>query len=560
MKWSLLPLIFDDDKKYRTAVRLNSLASHFFFTRHTLKRHRLARFHYECMSMSLERDNVQLGLECPRRHFKSTCATEAYAIWRALPFTVNDELLMRAAGMDDAYIAWMKRCHNQNIRILIVTETGDNAAIMAKNVDNHYYNNSLFRAAFTDILPGPDAVWNEKAKYQKRTMDRAEATFTYRGVGQAVQSQHFDLIIEDDLVGRDAIKSEIVMQDTIDYHCLLTGVYDTEPMEDAEGNRISVADKIDEELIVGNRWSHDDMNTWIRVHEPSFKWETHDAEGGCCKKHPQHGIPIFPEEWSMEKLARYRIRLGPWNYSHQMRNVSMLPEEQIFKPEWLKYFRYQASRPDLPLEDLRNVLMIQHEVQGGETIPDIEAGSLSLRMIVDLAHAKKKKRANHVILIVGYDAETQRIYICEVWAKATGYGELVDKFYELAEKWGLRSAYMELVAAQNLMEFYIKEKNSRVKWPVHVIELPYDNSANAKKNRIEATEPLFRNFNVFCHRSQDAFISEYLAYPASTTVDVLDTFGYVPQTLDSTSNNDVISFLQKQNQTFRERRASITGW
>jgi len=555
----MLPVPTDNENHFKTAVRLNSLASHFFFTQFTLKRKRVRKLHYQCITRSLERDNVQLGLEIPRRHFKSTCVTEAYAMWRALPFTVHDELLMRAAGMDDAYIAWMKRIHNQNIRILIATEVGDNAAIMAKNVDNHFLNNTRFRLAFSDILPPPDATWNEKAKYQKRTMDRAEATFTYRGVGQAIQSQHFDLIIEDDMVGRDALKSEIVMEDTIDYHRLITGVYDQEPIEDEEGNVIQMADKIDEELIVGNRWSHDDLNSWIRIHEPEFKWETHSAEGGCCRLHPPN-TPIFPEEWTMKKLERYRNRLGPYNYAHQMLNVSMLPEEQIFKPEWLRYFRYQASRPDLPLEDLRNFLEIHHEVRDGETIENIEAGALSKRMIVDLAHAKKKKRANHVILIVGYHAESQRVYICEVWAKPTGYSDLVDKLYSLAEKWELRSAYLETVAAQNLMKFYLEDKNNRVKWPVHIIELPYDNSANAKKNRIEALEPLFRNGNVFCHRSQTEFISEYLAYPASPTVDVLDCMGYVPQTLDATSNNDVIKYLVNQKNTFAARHASVTGW
>jgi hypothetical protein len=110
------------------------------------------------------------------------------------------------------------------------------------------------------------------------------------------------------------------------------------------------------------------------------------------------------------------------------------------------------------------------------------------------------------------------------------------------------------------MKFYLEDRNSRVKWPVHIIELPYDNSANAKKNRIEALEPLFRNGNVFCHRSQTEFTSEYLSYPASPTVDVLDCLGYVPQTLDATSTNDVVQYLIKQRNTFADRHASVTGW
>jgi hypothetical protein len=51
-----------------------------------------------------------------------------------------------------------------------------------------------------------------------------------------------------------------------------------------------------------------------------------------------------------------------------------------------------------------------------------------------------------------------------------------------------------------------------------------------------------------------------MAYPASPTVDVLDTLGYVPQTLDSTSTNDVIKYLVNQKNTFAARHASVTGW
>jgi len=40
----------------------------------------------------------------------------------------------------------------------------------------------------------------------------------------------------------------------------------------------------------------------IRKNLPYFRFNTHDAEGGVVTHFS--GTPIFPEEWSMIKLAR----------------------------------------------------------------------------------------------------------------------------------------------------------------------------------------------------------------------------------------------------------------
>jgi len=46
---------------------------------------------------------------------------------------------------------------------------------------------------------------------------------------------------------------------------------------------------------------------------------------------------------------------------------------------------------------IRNILLLEHEVYEGKAIDDLASGALTLRMIVDLAHAKKRKRCDHVI-------------------------------------------------------------------------------------------------------------------------------------------------------------------
>jgi len=185
---------------------------------------------------------------------------------------------------------------------------------------------------------------------------------------------------------------------------------------------------------------------------------------------------------------------------------------------------------------------------------------LHRRMIVDLNHAKKRSRCNHVILVVGWNPETDRIYILEVWANNSPYSVLVEKLYEIGHRWSMSDMWLETVAAQNLMAFHIEERNRREKRPISVNELPYDNSENAKKNRIEAAEPLFKNGQVWLHRSMDAFLREYNSYPASATIDVLDTFGYVPSVLGGIRGREALEFVNAQREEFSKRAVGASGY
>lgn len=557
MKWLVLPIPTDDPTAYKDAVRLNALGQLFFFNNYVLRKTRLAKLHWQ-MCKSVEKEDLHLVLEEPMGHFKTTIGI-GLSMWWALPFTERDEFLMRELGYDDAWIRWMKFAHDQNTRTLVTHEIEGRAIDMGKEVDEHYQQNDRFRHVFEDILPSNTVTWNDHSKFHKRmkgaaNIDATTGTFEYRGVGQALQGIHPDSTIQDDNMGRAAQESMLhgdgrVLEGLIRWHRQLTTRLDTAAFD---------ASSIGRQLVIGNRWGHADLNSWIKANQKQFTFETHSAEGGCCKRHPANQ-PIFPEEWSMVRLAQKRADIGTYDYAHFYLNQSVLPEECIFKPEWLKYFRFKQSRPDLDLEDLRNQLLIEHEVYNGQTIEDVPAGVLHRRMIVDLNHAKKKSRCNHVILVVGWNPEDDRLYLLEVWAQNTQYSVLVDKYYEIGHRWGMREAYLETVAAQNLMKFYLDERNTKEKRPIYVNELPYDNSENAKTNRIEAEEPMFKNGQFWCHRSQTAFISEYNSYPAGLK-DVLDTLGYVPQTLNMVRDKNAMKWFAGQQEAFASREAGPGGY
>ena len=551
-QWSLLPIpdYRDDPELFRDAVRLNSLGSLFFFAHTTLKKERLRSFHQQ-ICRSLETDDLHLVLESPMNSFKTTLASIALPIWWALPFSASDEHLMRELGYGDEWIRYMRSVHDPNTKTLITHEIEQRATDMGKEVDFAYQSNDLFRAVFPEIIPDASCVWNDHSKYHRRDKNRPSdattGTYTYRGVGQALQGIHPKNTIQDDNFGKAAQDSMLrgdgrVVDDLWRWHQQLST-----RLEAAADGRV-----LGRQLVVGNRWGHADLNSLIKANQKHFVFETHDAEGGCCPNHPPN-TPIFPEELGWAVLKQKRVDLSVYDYQHFYRNVSVLPEECIFKEEWLRYFRFKQSAPGLDIDDPRNILLLEHEEYDGKVLEDFQPGTLTIRMLVDLAHNKKIKRCDHCILVVGYDPESSHIYILDLWAEATQYSVLVDKIYSMAHRWNLKQCYMETVAAQNILPFYLEERNRREKHPIQTIELPYDNSENAKKNRIEALEPIGKNHQIWCHRSHTKFVNQWSSYPAGL-VDVLDTLGYILKILDvGVSKKDLMAFLSTQYGDFENR-------
>jgi hypothetical protein len=207
------------------------------------------------------------------------------------------------------------------------------------------------------------------------------------------------------------------METSIEYHKLLVGAFDS---QDAyhENN----------ELVIGNRWSFHDLNSYIRENETWFNFHSHSALGGCCSLHPAD-TPIFPEEFSVEKLLRFKARLGSYHFSCQFLNNPCSPEDADFKPEWLKYFE--------TYRDIDGRLTIKHEVDNGLVRKDLKVGHLSIAMAVDPNHSGNAAagRCRHAIVVVGkVDSSTgddlgSKFYLLDTWAAHATYDAFFDQVY-----------------------------------------------------------------------------------------------------------------------------------
>lgn len=537
MRWRILEISGDKDKQH-LALRLNALGSLYYFSKFILKRTRLHYpLHYP-IARTLESEHLHLVLEIPRDHLKTTLVTESLSMWWALPFDERDEIAMRALGYDDAWIAWMKRAHNPNTRTLIVSENEGNAIRFGKRINSHYDSNDNFRTLFPEILPDTSCTWNDTSKTQKRTASGiGEGTFDFLGVGGAVQSRHYDRIIQDDLVGREAKNSEVIMADTIEYHKLLGGVFDTE----------TTAKELGDEVVVGNRWCYYDLNGWIRENNLTrlipWKIETHSAEGGCCPNHPS-GKPIY---FTREVLEEVRARYTFEDYAHQFLNLAVLPGECPFRLEWLKY--YELYEPKNRHSNYLADSMVRHEVTEGKTKGTIPATLLTRRIIVDPNHAEAKGRAHHGVIVVGYDSETDNRYLLDVWAKSTSYEELVATIFGFAKTWRLNEVYIEKIAAQTLLRFPIAEMARNKNYPMIVKNIEVSRAANSKDDGIRAMEPEFRAGKWWVRHDQTNFRDEYVSYgPMARTRDIMDCLRMSNTVIQPIRYRDVINAVSGWNQ------------
>lgn len=525
-----LPLVGLSPLEFRRNLRTNCLGSLFYFIKAGLRRKRLVDHLHEPLCTFLERDHIKDVIEWPRDHFKSTIGSEGLPIWRVLPVSDEDLREFSRLGYSSEFLAWLLRVHRPEARNLLVSENITNSSKLGRRISFHYESNTIFRFLFPEIIPTTSETWSNFSLHQRVPSAAAalsgghgEGTFDFLGVGGALQSRHYNgMIVEDDLVGRKAIESVSIMEKTIDYHKLMVGAFENE--ESIEEN---------DELVIGNRWGYNDLNSHIREHEPEFRVTTHSAMGGCCALHPPDQT-IFPEEFNELKLERWRRRLGNYLFSCQFLNNPSAPENADFHPEDLRYFSLE--------KDLKNGVeewTIHHEVTDGIIKKNLSVNHLNLCLVADPNHSGNSGsgRCRHAINVVGLSSDGD-FYLVDTWAQAASYDTFYAKIYEFSDKWKIRKLGVESYAAQKYILHHIDFTNRLEGRNLKVIPLEGEVDAGdgemtkKKEFRIRnVLSPIFEAHKFHVQRKQQDFFGEFSAFPKGRYKDVLDALAYAPQML-----------------------------
>jgi hypothetical protein len=286
--------------------------------------------------------------------------------------------------------------------------------------------------------------------------------------------------------------------------------------------------------------------------------------------HPQ-GVPIFPTEFSVEKLERFRKRLGTYYFSCQFLNEPVNPIDATFRTEWLRYFSLYKDNNQYRTEvdgvtgEIQKIhkVMIQHNTHEGNVIADQNPGKLRRVMIIDPNHSGNDGRCRSAITVTGINDRPRRIYLLDVWAELASPETFIETIFDMALRWKVQDIYLETIAAQKYLYYHLKtlmprkrEENEFFK-TIKFHELKTPKTANAKQIRIESLSPIFERGEFWvCEVGQTEFLEEYKSFPSGRLKDVLDTLGYGPQVWDkATPPGNVKNILEKRYKEYQELSA-----
>lgn len=228
-------------------------------------------------------------------------------------------------------------------RILLSNETATNAEHFLRWIEGRFESCNLLRALWPhrcwEAPRRQSRKWNEKEMVIPREDDYPEASIETIGVGGAITSRHYDLLIKDDLVTIEAANSPIVMADAIDWHKASRAL-----MDDPDRSM---------EWICGTRWAALDLYQYIINNDPSVEIYHRSAI--------EDGIPIFPELFSLDTLNRIRKEVGSALFALLYMNNAADPELVDFDVNDIRRFEIVGDTVQFDEDDRDTALQKRRE-------------------------------------------------------------------------------------------------------------------------------------------------------------------------------------------------------
>jgi len=405
----------------------------------------LAPMHKDLQDSLQRAEKVGRGLYLlPRGHLKSTEITISYAIQRIL--------------------------NNPNIRILITNALLDNSKGFLREIKSHFEKNEKLRALYGDYQ-NSDEKWSEsQIIVKKRTSFSKEPTVQVTSVDKSVVSQHYDLIIADDLVSRSSISTKEQRDGLVKYYKDLLDLL--EP-----GGTL---------LVIGTRWHYDDLYGWLLR-------QTGAKEVLIRRVLDEQGKPIFPQKFTHEHIAALKAEKGSYEFNAQYNNDPVSEEEADFKRDWFKYY----SRPP-------------------------EHGAI----YITIDPAATTKDTSDFTGIVVNSVHNGTWYLLEAYHTKLNPTELVDELFYLQEKYRarLRTVGIEETMFTQALDYDITRKMQETgKW--FTVE-KVKHRGRKKESRIRSLIPLFERGNISLNERSQDLEEELMRFPAAAHDDILDALAY----------------------------------
>ena len=492
-------------EKQRTALRKKCLTSFFSFCVAVMGYDDITPELHGPFCRFLEGPENRKQSTMPRSFVKTWIGTIAFSIWIALEREGADEFPQGIDPEDKFYGL------GRNIRILIASYVIGNAEKMISLIRMTYESNIAMQILFPECIPTnfKKVKWNNQSACINRPENFTESTFEAAGIGGSSTSRHYDIIIEDDLIyankddfsGKELQPNQADIDKAIGWHKICTSLL--------------VPGKHTRTHNQGTRWAKHDLVDYIWENEPSYvKFRR------ACVKIPDEFLrgkelpegfdwhecePTWSECYDHEQLQVIADGQGPYMFATQYLLLPSSPDQVIFKPSWLQFYKYDSELPP----------------------------TMRIFTTVDVAgwdedNARKKGACNSAILTCGWCDKHH------MWILGYTYARLnpSELLYAVANHWkhysperiGIETVYYQKSLAHFAREFMDEGKIPRM----NITQMLPDGN-KAKDLRILGLEPLGSSHAIHCKEEHKEWISEWTEYIPSNKLckkDLLDTAAY----------------------------------
>lgn len=419
----------------------------------------------------------RIHIELPRGHLKSHIITKGWSIQQIIK--------------------------NPNVRVLIVNATEDNAVKFMRSIERYIGRGSLLEKLFGRF---ESAVWNQNELIVAgRTVILDAPTLMAAGLQKTLTSQHYDIIIADDLVEPDNSRTKEQREKVHDFYLSLFDLL--EP----QGKLV----------VIGTRYHQDDL--YARILEENSQHQNWSIFIRSCYK--ADGSIIFPEKFSQAQLDDIKKK-SFYHFSTQYLNNPIDPENADFKSSQIKYYDPTSPHPS------------------------------SLYLTIDPAVSLSRDADFSAFVVAGMFSD-RRIRVVDAIHRRLVPSELVECVFELVKKWRLHRVGIETFAFQKTLKYDIQRKQRETGLFFSVDELGKRHSGRgeqilSKEARIRRLQPYFEQGLVEFNATHTELKDELLGFPRGRHDDLIDALSYQLDYL--------VPSLEKSKQNTDPAHGSVDWW
>lgn len=463
----------DQYEVYLKAKKQYCLTDFWQFCTDVLQYKNLQPFHQQLCNFVQDKRKHKRLILLPRGHLKSTIITVGYSLWRL--------------------------AQDPTLRILIANATAPMSESFLRQIKSHIKRNQSFIDLFGDLSRGAEKWADGAIRLAHATSHAAkENSITAFGIGGNLVSQHYDIMIFDDLVNRENIHTEERIADVRQFYVDAQDLVD-DPIHT-------------EQIMIGTRWTEYDLYGSIldRENPEREEWrilKRETVEGDFeIQKNKKGGFEIvggtllYPFKFPRKALNKLIAAKGLYDFSAQYLNNPVPAGQSIFRHE----FKYYEPA-------------------------DTKGYEFNTYITIDPAFYDPKSKTRDLdytgitIIKVPY---TNDWYIWDLIMDRLQPNELIDLMFDLDKQYKPKTIGIESTAWQKIIGFQARKEMRERNQFLPITELKHAGvSAKSKTDRIQALEPRYAVGSIYHHKGLRHIITledQLRRFPRNKHDDLID--------------------------------------